>query len=271
MFGRRSKKRQSDAALGSADEPAAPSNSDDAAAGEDSSEGAPAGGPWDSGQDVPEQPRIDFGSVRIPVAPDIGVSWEVDKTRKRVTAVRVMAEKSMVRVQAFAAPKSEGLWKEARAQLAAGINQDGGKAQEFDGPFGTELRAVVPLKGKTDDQGRPMGQRARFIGVDGPRWLLRASIQGAAATNAAAAARIEEIVRGIIVVRGSEPKPPKEALELRLSAQTQELLDRARERANEQESQDDEAGDGPTTAADPDASPEAAAASDGQPSSNGSD
>lgn len=242
MFGRRRKKQEAEA---SAAEPAAPAASgeaeeadqagpEDAAEPARSDDVARAGGPWDSAEEAPKQTRIDFGSLRIPVGPDIGVSWEVDRDRKRITAIRVLSGKSILRVQAFAAPKTSGLWQEARQQLAATITKDGGKVGEVKGTFGPELRAVVPLKGKTSEDGKQLGQRARFVGVDGPRWMLRATIQGEAAQNAEAAARMEEIFAGIVVARGDEPIPPREPLELRLSSQTQELLERARQRAAEQ-------------------------------------
>ncbi|QVQ52386.1 DUF3710 domain-containing protein [Spiractinospora alimapuensis] len=242
MFGRRNKKRGSEPAQG-ATEDAASSSTGDAADGDTS--GATAGGPWDSDQDVPEQQRIDFGSLRIPVGPDVGVSWEFDKSRKRIAAIRVIAEKSIVRIQAFAAPKSQGLWEEAREGLVAGLSRRGGRSKVVEGPLGPELRAVVPVPDKKDDQGRSLVQPARYVGVDGPRWMLRVDIHGAAAIqpDSAAAARIEEILRGIVVVRGTGPKPPREALELRLSSQTQELVERARQRAAEQQAQADETAD----------------------------
>lgn len=245
MFGRRNKKRGSEPVQETVEEPASPSTDDTAdgdASGDDTNT---ASGPWDSEGDVPEQQRIDFGSLRIPVGSDVGVSWELDKSRKRIAAIRVIAEKSIVRIQAFAAPKSQGLWEEAREGLAEGLSRRGGRSQEVEGPFGTELRAVVPVRDKKDDQGRPLVQPARYVGVDGPRWMLRVDVHGAAAIqpNSAAAARVEEILRGIVVVRGSGPKPPRETLELRLSSQTQELVDRARQRASEQQAQADETAD----------------------------
>jgi hypothetical protein len=57
---------------------------------------------------------------------------------------------------------------------------------------------------------------ARFVGVDGPRWLLRALITGPAASGGPAASVLEEAFRDMVVVRGEHPVPPRDLLELRL-------------------------------------------------------
>jgi hypothetical protein len=60
---------------------------------------------------------------------------------------------------------------------------------------------------------------ARFLGVDGPRWFLRAMITGPAAADPEAAAVLEDVFRDIIVVRGHEPMPVREQLPLALPPQ----------------------------------------------------
>jgi len=57
-------------------------------------------------------------------------------------------------------------------------------------------------------------RRARFIGVDGPRWFLRGVIAGDAAHDPEAADKIEELFRSIVVVRGTTPMPPRELIPL---------------------------------------------------------
>ena len=52
--------------------------------------------------------------------------------------------------------------------------------------------------------------------MDGPRWFLRAVFQGPAVHDEAAAADLEEVVRDVVVVRGSEAMAPREVLPLRL-------------------------------------------------------
>jgi hypothetical protein len=57
---------------------------------------------------------------------------------------------------------------------------------------------------------------ARFVGVDGPRWFLRGVFGGEAALDREAAAGLEDLFRKIVVVRGENPMPPRDLLQLRL-------------------------------------------------------
>src|SRR5439155_25887948 len=80
----------------------------------------------------------------------------------------------------FAAPRSEGIWEETRAEIKSSLSADGVTAQEVPGEYGPELRAQVRTpEGLTD---------LRFVGIDGPRWLVRAVYQGRAAVNPEVAA-----------------------------------------------------------------------------------
>ena len=63
-------------------------------------------------------------------------------------------------------------------------------------------------------------QPARFVGIDGPRWFLRAVFLGAAAQPGAAADALETMVRGIVVVRGHEAMPVGSPIVLRLPQAT---------------------------------------------------
>jgi hypothetical protein len=56
----------------------------------------------------------------------------------------------------------------------------------------------------------------RFIGVDGPRWFLRAMIVGSAAVESAKAVPFERLLREVVVVRGTEALPSREHVPLRL-------------------------------------------------------
>src|SRR5690606_26499964 len=115
-------------------------------------------------------------------------------------------------VQAFAAPRSSGLWHEIRDQIVEQIAKQGGRTAIVDGPFGPEIRAEMPTPGAS-------GSRlARFVGVDGPRWFLRGVIGGAGAGDAEPAAKIEDLFRSIVVVRGSTPMPPRDLIPLQLPA-----------------------------------------------------
>ena len=67
-------------------------------------------------------------------------------------------------------------------------------------------------------------QAARFIGVDGPRWFLRGLLTGPAATDTLQAKRLEELFRGIVVVRGGDAMAPRNALPLHLPREAVEQM-----------------------------------------------
>jgi hypothetical protein len=177
-----------------------------------SSASDPASGPFDVEQ-APDEPRLDLGALQQPRVEGVEVQLQVDEASGLVTAAMVVLGDSAVQLQAFAAPRHEGIWGEVREEIASGISQQGGTADPTDGPFGPELLGRVPAQ---LPDGKVGFQPMRFVGIDGPRWLLRAVFHGRAAIEAAAAQPLESLVRRVVVVRGAEPMGPRELLALRL-------------------------------------------------------
>jgi hypothetical protein len=202
-----------------------------------------AGGPWDADDAFPQRDRADFGSLLVPITPMQQIELATDG--QRVIWVSVKSGQSELRVHAFAAPRSTGLWEEVRPEIAAELASVGTTAQENEGPFGTEMFAHVPVQPGNPAAGTvPM----RFIGVDGPRWLLRGLIIGAAANGTEPAEPFEDILSDVVVVRGDHPMPPRDMLELRLPAEIQQAIEQqaaavAAEQAAASEA-DDEAAEG---------------------------
>ncbi|GAB3499642.1 DUF3710 domain-containing protein [Nocardiopsis coralliicola] len=240
MFGRR--KNKSGGSEG-ADEAA---TGNDAAPAEAEREPNRVLGPWDASEDVPEIPRVDLGSLRVPVGEKTQIRFDMVRD-DRIIGVSLIDGASAVQVQAFAAPKSGGLWDEIRGELREQITKQGGRSEEFDGTFGTELRAVVPVQGKTTEDGRPLGQRMRFLGVDGPRWVLRGVIRGEGAAKPEVMQQVEEVFQKIVVVRGDDPVPPREMLpitvppEIRDQVKAQRDAQRAQQQAQARAGQDGQA------------------------------
>jgi hypothetical protein len=56
----------------------------------------------------------------------------------------------------------------------------------------------------------------RFVGVDGPRWLLRGVAAGPADHGQACAKLLYELVDATVVVRGQEPLPVRTPLPIEL-------------------------------------------------------
>lgn len=168
-----------------------------------------ATGPWDESEVTwDETERLDLGSLLITAIPGIDVQVQVDEGTGAVVLVTLATPDSGVQIQVFAAPKSGGLWDEARPQIIASINESQGLVEQADGVFGPEIWAQVPV-----EQGL---QVVRFVGIEGPRWFMRAVFLGEAARPSAAATFMEDAVRGLIVVRGNEALPVGTALALTL-------------------------------------------------------
>jgi hypothetical protein len=170
-------------------------------------------GPWDE-TDAPDDEvnRIDLGGLRVPVPPDTEVRVDVSPEGE-VVAATLVRDGSAMQINAFAAPRKAGIWGEVREEIAASLRSGGGTATEGEGPFGAELQAEVPAE--IPGQGRGLAP-ARFVGVDGPRWFLRALLTGPAARDAAAAEPLLTALRDVVVVRGGEAMAVRDPLPLRL-------------------------------------------------------
>lgn len=174
-----------------------------------------ARGPFDSSEEAPSDPanRLDLGSIQLVPIDGMQLRLELDETQQNVLAAHALVGDSGVQIQAFAAPRTMGLWAEIREEIAQSIVSQGGTADVVPGPLGRELIARMPSRGPG---GRTVFQPVRFLGVDGPRWFLRAVISGTAAVDEAAAEPLVELVRSVVVLRGGDAMPPREILALRL-------------------------------------------------------
>jgi len=172
-------------------------------------------GPFDETEANPVRPYIDLGGVKILPRDGLNLRLEVEEQTKRIVAVGLDYADSTLQVQPFAAPRTAGLWDETREQIRAQVKQQGGRVEEREGPLGRELLAEVPVMAGAEGAGMRL---ARFVGVDGPRWFLRGVIGGAATNDVEAAAKVEDLFRSLVVVRGSAPMPPRDLIPLRMPA-----------------------------------------------------
>jgi len=172
-------------------------------------------GPWDV-DDAPDDAvsRLDLGGLLVPVPPDTEVRVDVNAEGEVVAATLVRGQSTM-QVNVFAAPKRSGIWDEVRAEISAALVGGGGRAHEVEGPYGVELQGAVPVQ-------TGGFAPARFVGVDGPRWFLRALLTGPAALDRVTAAPFESALRDVVVVRGSEAMAVRDPLPLRLPREVAE-------------------------------------------------
>lgn len=170
-------------------------------------------GPFDADEANPARPYVDLGGLKILPREGLHLRLEVEEGTNRVVAVGLDYAGSTLQVQAFAAPRSTGLWHEIRTQIAEQITRQGGTSTEREGTFGPELVGEVPVAAGTPTDATS-SRLARFVGVDGPRWFLRGVIAGEALTNPTAELAVEELFRSVVVVRGTQPMPPRDLIPL---------------------------------------------------------
>jgi hypothetical protein len=186
----------------------------------------PTTGPYDV-HDAPDdgRERLDLGALRVPV--DVGLEIRVEVGEQgEVSAVSFVNETGQMQVGVFAAPRSEGIWESVRKEIKASISSQGGTVSEQEGDFGPELAGKLPAPGGFTP--------VRFLGVDGPRWFVRAMLAGAPALEDSQAKTFLDAFRSLVVVRGNEPLPVREPVPLQLPREAAEQLAAAAAEAQEQ-------------------------------------
>lgn len=174
-------------------------------------------GPWDASEkSAGDDPSyVDLGPLLIRGQVGFTLQLPTEEGSDAIGSVVLVAEDSALELRAFAATRSGGLWDEVRADLVAEVERLGGQCEEVAGHYGPELHVRVPVD-LPDGEGA--FQPSRIVGIEGPRWLLRATFLGSAGLNPSDDGLLMDALRDVIVVRGQEARIPREALLLTLPA-----------------------------------------------------
>ncbi|HKN44812.1 MAG TPA: DUF3710 domain-containing protein [Propionibacteriaceae bacterium] len=203
-------------------------------------------GPYDiseveSIESTEESPKIDLGSLILTAVPNAELRLQVaEETGEIVSAMLVLETQvnegldklrpveppasanqkpqtysSALELGAYAAPRSGGLWAELREEISRSATEAGGTASLGEGPFGVELRRLIPV---TTPDGEEGYQPSRMWVAEGPRWLLRGIVYGQAAieddADSPVVADVLSAFRQVIVRRGDEAMAPGDLLPL---------------------------------------------------------
>lgn len=184
--------------------------------------GLRANGPWDSSEKTAgdDPAYVDLGALIVKVRVGLNLEMPVDENED-IGSVVLLTDNAALELRTFAATKSGGLWDEVRDDLILEVERLNGQCEQADGPFGPELRIRVPV----DMDGEEGFQPSRILGIEGPRWLLRATFLGDAGLNPSDEGILMEALHDVIVVRGDEPRLLREALLLTPPASTTVVLD----------------------------------------------
>lgn len=176
-------------------------------------------GPFDIDEvdlDGDEVERIRFGALTVTPFPGLNIQLNGDEATSTIYTMMNLWDNSGLELALFAAPSTGSLAEEMREDIIEEAEQAGGSAEIADGPFGPEVRRVLPLEGP---EGEQLFHVSRIWLVDGPRWLLRGTLMGPAAMSEgedAPADTFVELFRNTIVHRDDEPRVPGELITLAL-------------------------------------------------------
>ena len=157
--------------------------------------------------------RADLGSVLVPAIAGRELRLQVDESTGQVRAVMLAGSDGACEFQAFAAPRNRDLWADVRPQIAEDLTRRGGHATEREGRWGTELVCQMPVQ---RPDGTTATQPSRIVGINGDRWMLRASFLGRPAIDPDATSEWEDALAQVVVRRGEAAMPVGEPLPVRL-------------------------------------------------------
>lgn len=179
-------------------------------------------GPFDYDEvDLEDDPieRMDLGALIITPVEGMEVRFQIEQSSGRATAVLLLMAESAVELSVYATPRSGNFWPEVRREVVTVTEKQHGTAELAEGPFGVEVRRMMPV---TTPDGKNGLQPSRMIMVEGPRWALRAVVYGKAAlvnndgTPEEGILELREVFRDTIVRRGTDPMAPGSLIALTL-------------------------------------------------------
>ena len=167
-----------------------------------------ADGPFDISEvdlEADDVVRLDLGSVVLTPFEGMQLQLQVDEATQQVNAVLATKDDSGIEVALFAAPRSSSMLAEIRADMLNETQQAGGTATLAKGPFGTEIRRMLPVPGPNGEQ---LLHVSRTWFAQGPRWLLRGVVVGRAGQHPdldGVALELYEFFANAVVRRGDQP------------------------------------------------------------------
>lgn len=161
-------------------------------------------------------PRIDLGSMLVTGFAGAELRLQVSEESQQVVSVMLISGDSAIELGAYAAPRTGGFWPELCEELIESATEAGGSAALVEGPFGVELRRLLPVTTPDGEQGY---QPSRMWVVEGPRWLLRGILYGQAALEDGVDGPVAPLItafREVIVRRDAQAMAPGDLLPLEL-------------------------------------------------------
>ena len=149
---------------------------------------------------------LDFGSLRMRVPAE--ARSEADEQSR---VVRLTTSAGRIELCVLAAPRSTPLWPRMSTEVADSQRAKGRRVHTEPGEWGDEVLS------------RAEGQLYRYVGKDGPRWMLFGLTIGPEETSIELSETLRDAIRATVVNRGVEPLPIKTALPIGTPGATRPL------------------------------------------------
>ena len=176
-------------------------------------------GPFDITEvdlDADDIERLDFGCLVLTPFDNMQIQLQVDQATNSVQSALIMAEDSALEVALFAAPARTSMVQDVADDMVSATLAAEGEASVTEGPFGPEIRRVIPVEG-------PNGEEAYHVSrtwfAQGQRWLLRGVLMGEAGMAedfSGAGELLFEFFCNVVVRRGEEPMVPGDLIPMTL-------------------------------------------------------
>ena len=157
---------------------------------------------------------LNLGSMRIPMPKESQVQVEMGEEGPKM--VHIVTRHGRFTPVAFAAPRTGGMWEQSSEEILEGMRSEGMPVTVEQGPWGREIVG-------TGNNGV-----IRILGIEGPRWLYRATLAAPTGHEDDLAELGRQIIARSFVYRGEDPILAGNSLPVvlpqQLAAQVQEAV-----------------------------------------------
>lgn len=157
---------------------------------------------------------LNLGSMRIPMPKESQVQVEMGEEGPKM--VHIVTRHGRFTPVAFAAPRTGGMWEQSSEEIIEGMRSEGMPVTVEQGPWGREIVG-------TGNNGV-----IRILGIEGPRWLYRATLAAPTGHEDDLAELGRQIIARSFVYRGEDPILAGNSLPVvlpqQLAAQVQEAV-----------------------------------------------
>lgn len=157
---------------------------------------------------------LNLGSMRIPMPKESQVQVEMGEEGPKM--VHIVTRHGRFTPVAFAAPRTGGMWEQSSEEIIEGMRSEGMPVTVEQGPWGREIVG-------TGNNGV-----IRLLGIEGPRWLYRATLAAPTGHEDDLAELGRQIIARSFVYRGEDPILAGNSLPVvlpqQLAAQVQEAV-----------------------------------------------